>query len=115
MSVCANTDHCAFLGGTCLTDKGSCYTARKSRAFARDKGLVPRISPVSSPQSTGMAGALAPTLKRDYIRVDPRPDARTVIAQLLGWIAHYNDMHPHRALGYRCPREFHGEKPRGLC
>jgi putative transposase len=22
------------------------------------------------------------------------------------WLAHYNELHPHRALGYRSPREF---------
>jgi transposase InsO family protein len=22
------------------------------------------------------------------------------------WFAHYNELHPHRALGYRSPREF---------
>ena len=89
-----------------LTDNGSCYTARDTRAFARDIGLVPRTTPVSSPQSNGMAEAFVRTLKRDYVRVNPRPDARTVIDQLPGWFAHYNEVHPHRALGYRSPREF---------
>ncbi len=40
-----------------LTDNGSCYTARDTRTFARDIGLVPRTTPVSSPQSNGMAEA----------------------------------------------------------
>ena len=51
-----------------LTDNGSCYTARDTRAFARDIGLVPRTTPVSSPQSNGMAEAFVRTLKRDYVR-----------------------------------------------
>jgi putative transposase len=89
-----------------LTDNGSCYTARDTRAFARDIGLIPRTTPVSSPQSNGMAEAFVRTLKRDYVRVNPKPDAQTVIAQLPAWLAHYNDVHPHRALGYRSPREF---------
>ncbi|WP_156455598.1 IS3 family transposase [Sphingomonas sp. CCH5-D11] len=100
-----------------LTDNGSCYTARDTRAFARDIGLVPRTTPVSSPQSNGMAEAFVRTLKRDYIRVSPRPDAKTVIEQLPGWLAHYNDVHPHRALGYRSPREYIAqtrEAPSGL-
>jgi putative transposase len=29
-----------------------------------------------------------------------------VMAALPGWFAHYNQLHPHRALGYRSPREF---------
>ena len=100
-----------------LSDNGSCYTARDTRAFARDIGLVPRTTPVSSPQSNGMAEAFVRTLKRDYVRVNPRPDARTVIEQLPGWLAHYNEVHPHRALGYRSPREYIAqtrEAPSGL-
>jgi len=46
------------------------------------------------------------TIKRDYVRVSPLLDARTFIGQLPGWFEHYNTIHPHRALGYRSPREF---------
>jgi hypothetical protein len=31
---------------------------------------------------------------------------RTVINQLSAWMIHYNGVHPHKALGYRSPREF---------
>ena len=89
-----------------LSDNGSSYTARDTRAFARDIGLVPRTTPVSSPQSNGMAEAFVRTLKRDYVRVNPRPDAQTVIDLLPRWVEHYNSVHPHRALGYRSPREY---------
>jgi transposase InsO family protein len=33
-------------------------------------------------------------------------DAETVMFQLPSWITHYNEVHPHKALGYRSPREF---------
>src|SRR3954471_20695007 len=89
-----------------LTDNGSCYLARETRRFARDVGLVPRTTPLESPQSNGMAEAFVRTLKRDYVRVSPVPDAETVLRQLPGWLKHYNEVHPHRALGYRSPREF---------
>ena len=89
-----------------LTDNGSCYTAHDTRRFARDIGLVPRTTPVESPQSNGMAEAFVRTLKRDYARVSHKPDARAVIDQLPSWFNHYNEVHPHRALGYRSPREF---------
>lgn len=46
------------------------------------------------------------TFKRDYVSVNPIPDAETVIAQLPLWFEHYNTLHPHKALGYRSPREF---------
>src|SRR5271154_587861 len=42
------------------------YPARETRAFAGEIGLVPRTTPIESPQSNGMAEAFAKTLKRDY-------------------------------------------------
>ncbi|SNT41042.1 putative transposase, partial [Noviherbaspirillum humi] len=41
-----------------LTDNGSCYTAGETRSFARSLGLKPVTTPVSSPQSNGMAESL---------------------------------------------------------
>jgi putative transposase len=49
-----------------------------------------------------MAEAFVRTIKRDYVRVS----AESVTRQLPSWIAHYNEVHPHKALGYRSPREF---------
>jgi putative transposase len=89
-----------------LTDNGSCCTAHDTRRFARNIGLIPRTTPVESPQSNGMAEAFVRTLKRDYVRVSPKPHARAVFEQLPIWMDHYNRVHPHRALGYRSPREF---------
>jgi transposase InsO family protein len=85
---------------------GSGYIAADTKALAREIGLEPRTTPVRSPQSNGMAEAFVRTMKRDYVRVSPRPDARTVIAQISRWFEHYNTIHPHRALGYRSPHEF---------
>ena len=56
-----------------------------------------------------MAEALVKTLKRDYARVSHRPDAASVLGQLNSWFEHYNSVHPHKALGYRSPREFRKE------
>ena len=89
-----------------LSDNGSCYLAGETRSFARDIGLEPRTTPIESPQSNGMAEAFVRTIKRDYVRVSPCPDANTVMQQLSIWITHYNEVHPHKALGYRSPREF---------
>jgi putative transposase len=89
-----------------LTDNGSGYIARETRAFARDIGLEPLTTPITSPQSNGMAEAFVRTIKRDYARVNPLPDARTVIDSLPIWFDHYNAVHPHSALRYRSPREF---------
>jgi putative transposase len=89
-----------------LSDNGSCYVAAATRRFARDIGLEPRTTPIESPQSNGMAEAFVRTFKRDYVRVSPLPDAHTVMSQLPRWFAHYNHVHPHRALGYRSPSQF---------
>jgi putative transposase len=82
-----------------LSDNSSCYIAGDTRSFAREIGLKPRTTPIESPQSNGMAEAFVRTIKRDYVRVSPRPNAESVMRQLPSWIAHYNEVHPHRAFG----------------
>lgn len=52
-------------------------------------GLIPRTTPVGSAQSNGMAEAFVRILKRDYIRVNPTPDARAVVPQLPAGQTHY--------------------------
>jgi len=89
-----------------LSDNGSPYIAHDTRAFAGKIGLVPRTTPIESPQSNGMAEAFVKTIKRDYARGAIRPDAASVLHQLDDWFEHYNNIHPHKALGYRSPREF---------
>lgn len=89
-----------------LSDNGSPYTAGETRALARDIGLVPCTTPIESPQSNGMAEAFVKLIKRDYARVSAKPDAASVLRQLDSWFEHYNSVHPHKALGYRSPREF---------
>jgi putative transposase len=89
-----------------LSDNGSCYVARDTRTFARDIGLLPKTTPLESPQSNGIAEAFVRTFKRDYVRVGACPDAQTVLRSLPAWFTHYNEIHPHRALGYRSPRQF---------
>ena len=89
-----------------LSDNGSCDVARDTRQFAASLGMIPRTTPLQSPQSNGMAEAFVRTFKRDYTRVRPCPDAHTVLQSLSAWFTHYNEVHPHRALGYRSPRQF---------
>jgi putative transposase len=56
-------------------------------------GLEPRTTPVQSPQGNGMAEALGRSIKRDYVRVSPLPDARTALESLPLWFKHYNNLH----------------------
>jgi transposase InsO family protein len=46
-------------------------------------GLKSCFTPVKSPQSNGMSEAFVKTLKRDYVRANPLPDAKTV-SSLIG-------------------------------
>jgi putative transposase len=89
-----------------LTDNGSCYTAAETRSFAKQIGLKPVTTPVTSPQSNGMAESFVKTLKRDYAKLANRPDSKTVMAQLKDWFDDYNSYHPHSALGYLPPTLF---------
>ncbi|MBP0500579.1 integrase core domain-containing protein, partial [Mycobacterium tuberculosis] len=66
----------------------------------------PCFTPVESPESNGVAEAFVKTFKRDYVRVNPIPDAVTAIAAVEGWMTDYNEVHPHSRLGYRSPREY---------
>jgi putative transposase len=61
--------------------------------------------PVESPESNGMAEAFVKIFKRDYVRVNPIPDAATALAAVSGWMDDYNEVHPHSRLAYRSPRE----------
>lgn len=77
-----------------LSDNGSAYTACETRTFARQLGLKPCFTPVRSPQSNGISEAFVHTLKRDYVRVSPLPDAPNALTSLAAWIEDYNDNHP---------------------
>ncbi|HDV9405200.1 TPA: IS3 family transposase [Escherichia coli] len=89
-----------------LTDNGSCYRANETRQFARMLGLEPKNTAVRSPESNGIAESLVKTIKRDYISIMPKPDGLTAAKNLAEAFEHYNEWHPHSALGYRSPREY---------
>ncbi len=89
-----------------LSDNGSPYTARDTRRFAAQLGLVPCFTPVASPESNGLWEAFVKTFKRDYVRVNPLPDAATALQQIAGWFEDDNENHPHAGLRMRSPRAF---------
>ena len=89
-----------------LTDNGSCYRANETRQFARMLGLEPKNTAVRSPESNGIAESFMKTIKRDYISIMPKPDGLTAAKNLAEAFEHYNEWHPHSALGYRSPREY---------
>jgi transposase InsO family protein len=89
-----------------LSDNGSCYRAHETISFAQSIGLVPRFTPVRSPQSNGMAESFVKTFKRDYVYVHDRQYAQSGRVQLRRWFEYYNENHPHKALRMKSPREF---------
>ena len=53
-----------------------------------------------------MAEAFVKTIKRDYVRVTPLPDATAALGLVPAWIDDDNTVHPHSALAMRSPAEF---------
>ena len=74
--------------------------------WLRAHPLQPLESEVVLVQSNGMAESFVKTFKRDYARLANRPDSQTVMRDLKLWFEHYNEKHPHSALGYLPPRRF---------
>ncbi len=93
-----------------LTDNGSAYRAHEKRQFARELNLKPCTTAISRPQSNGMAERFVKTMKEDYIACMPKANIRTALHNLAVAIEHYNENHPHSALGYRSPREYRRQR-----
>ena len=89
-----------------LSDNGSIFAAHRTIEIALALNLAPCFTPVESPESNGMAEAFVKTLKRDYVRVSPIPNAAAALALIDHWMEDYNTVHPHSQLGYRSPREY---------
>ena len=66
-----------------LTDNGSIFAANRTLEIAAALNLEPCFTPVESPESNGMAKAFVKTFKRDYIRINPLPDALTALSRIL--------------------------------
>ena len=98
-----------------LSDNGSIFAAHKTIEIAVALNLEPCFTPVESPESNGMAEAFVKTFKRDYVRVNPLPDARTALSRIDTWMEDYNTEHPHSRLGYRSPREYIASLQHAAC
>jgi putative transposase len=89
-----------------LTDNGSIYAAANTVDMAVALNLVACFTPIESPESNGIAEAFVKTFKRDYVRINPLPNAQTALAAIEGWFEDYNEVHPHSSLAYQAPREY---------
>ena len=93
-----------------LSDNGSIYTALDTLCTAERLGLVPITTPAASPQSNGMSEAFVNTIKRDYVAGADRSSAASILAQIPAWIADYNAVAPHSALGYQSPQQYRSSR-----
>ncbi len=89
-----------------LSDNESIYTALETLVVAEQLHLAPITTPARSPQSNGMSEAFVNTMRRDYVDGGDCSSAAAVLAQLPAWIADYNEVAPHSALGFQSPREY---------
>jgi putative transposase len=86
-----------------LSDNEGMYTALATVICAERLGLEPITTPAYSPESNGVAEAFVKTLKRDYVSGAELTSAAVLLAQLPSWVADYNGIAPHSALGYLTP------------
>jgi putative transposase len=89
-----------------LTDNGSIYTALDTLITAERLHLVPITTPAASPQSNGMSEAFVNTLRRDYLAGADLSTGARVLEQIPTWLADYNAVAPHSALGYQSPWQY---------
>lgn len=92
-----------------LSDNGSIYTALDTICTAERLHLEPITTPAASPQSNGMSEAFVNTLKRDYVSGADRSSAAALLEAIPAWIADYNAVAPHSALGFRSPAQYRAE------
>ena len=87
-----------------LTDNGSCYIAKETRALASSLGFIV-CTTREKPSGYLHHGDLRKTFKRDYVHLNDLPDAATAMARLPEWIEGYNRSHPHKGLKMKSPCE----------
>jgi transposase InsO family protein len=63
------------------------FAANRTVEIALALNLMPCFTPLESPESNGMAEAFVKTFKRDYVRVNPIPNAVTPLPPLPSLIA----------------------------
>lgn len=89
-----------------LSDNGSPYTAKESRNSRASSILWPASRLCGAPRAMASPTPSSATFNRDYVRMNPLPDAVTVLRQFDGCFEDYNKNHRHSRLGRRSPREF---------
>lgn len=105
-----------------ISDNGPQFIARDFKEFIRISGMTHvRTSPYY-PQSNGKLERYHKTIKGDAIRVRPPESLEEARAIVTRFVAHYNDVRLHSAIGYVAPADalagradtIHAERDRKL-
>ncbi len=89
-----------------LTDNGSCFVARTPHPCSATSAWNLARHRCEAHRSNGMAEAFVKTFKRDYVSVNPTPDAETVMAQTAVLVRALQQSSPAQCFRYQAPREF---------
>jgi len=65
-----------------LSDNASIFAAHKTIEIALAVNYTPCFTQWKGPKSKGMAEAFVKTIKRDYVRISPTPEAGDALAAL---------------------------------
>lgn len=96
-----------------LTDNGKQFTDRFGKGgevlfdrICRDNGITHRLTQPRSPTTTGKVERFHQSLRRELLDdAVPFEDLREAQAAVDAWVADYNTIRPHQALGMACPVE----------
>jgi putative transposase len=89
-----------------LSDNGSAYIAKTTRAMAKSLGLKLINTPVCSPQRNGVAERFVNTFRRAYEWKLDKSSAQVVLEQLHEHFEHNNEVRPHSSLKMMSPRPY---------
>ena len=89
-----------------ITDNGPQFVAREFQAFIRTAGMTHVRTAPFYPQSNGKVERWHKTIKGDSIRVSPPASLEEARALVARFVAHYNGVRLHSAIGYITPTDF---------
>jgi transposase InsO family protein len=103
-----------------LTDNGAIFTASARGGTAAlesellSLGIASRHSRPYHPQTCGKVERFHQTLKRFLARQEPAATKKQLQARLDRFVAYYNELRPHRAVGCRTPAEAFAARERAF-
>jgi len=101
-----------------LTDNGKVFTGRFNKPavevlfdrVCRENGITHRLTEPRSPTTTGKVERFHRTLRTEFRTDRIFPDLATAQAELDAWVADYNQVRPHSAIGMVPPLERFGRR-----